>query len=96
MDLAFITKVLGSRRESLDELGVEKLAVFGSTSRGERRPDSDVDILVVFNRPSTLDRYMSLKFLLEELLGRRVDLVTQKALCPELRERILSEAIQVA
>jgi uncharacterized protein len=56
---------------------------------------SDVDILVEFNRLVGLFEFVRLKMLLEELLNRKVDLVTPDALHPALRDRILSEAILV-
>ena len=52
--------------------------------RGSARADSDVDILVSFDGPATSSRYFGVQFFLEDLLGRRVDLVTDKALRPEL------------
>ena len=76
-------------------LGVKRLAVFGSAARGELKPGSDVDVLVEFAGPATFDQYMDLKFLLEKLLARRVDLVTRKALKPQLRESIEKEAVYV-
>lgn len=76
--------------------GVRHLAVFGSVARGQARHDSDVDVLVTFEGPADFDRFMDLKFYLEELLGRPVDLVTRRALRPELREGIEREAIRVA
>jgi hypothetical protein len=72
------------------------MAVFGSHARDEARPGSDVDILVDFNGPATFDGYMNLKFYLEDLLGCSVDLVTQKAVRPELRSYIEKDAISVA
>jgi uncharacterized protein len=75
--------------------GVRRLAVFGSAASGDLRPDSDVDVLVEFEEPS-FDAYMDLKFSLEELTGRLVDLVTVNALKPRLRDRILAEARFVA
>ena len=80
------TEIIRLLRQHRDELrkrfGVKSLAVFGSVARGEAGPDSDVDILVEFEGRATFDRYMGLKFFLEDLLGRRVDLVTRKALKP--------------
>jgi predicted nucleotidyltransferase len=76
--------------------GVRQLAVFGSVARGEDRSDSDVDVLVCFNGPASFDRFMDLKFYLEDLLGRPVDLVTHPALRPELRDHIEREAVRVA
>ena len=93
------TEIIQLLRQHRDELrkrfGVKSLAVFGSVARGEARPDSDVDILVEFEGRATFDRYMGLKFFLEDLLGRRVDLVTRKALKPRLRPYVEQEAIYV-
>ncbi|MEW6416087.1 MAG: nucleotidyltransferase family protein [Pseudomonadota bacterium] len=76
--------------------GVRHLSLFGSTVRNASRGDSDVDVLVEFDGPATSDRYFGLLFYLEDLLGRPVDLVTDKALRPELRPYIEKEAIRVA
>ncbi|NOY81148.1 MAG: nucleotidyltransferase family protein [Kiritimatiellaeota bacterium] len=75
--------------------GVLELALFGSTSRDAADEKSDVDILVVFNGPATSRRYFGLLFYLEDLLGATVDLVTDKALRPELRPFIEQEALHV-
>lgn len=75
--------------------GVRHLAIFGSAARGDARPDSDVDVLVEFEHPS-FDAYMDLKFSLEDLTGRRVDLVIVSTLKPRIRDRILAEARFVA
>jgi uncharacterized protein len=85
-----------ANREALTALGVASLALFGSAARGEMAARSDVDVLVDFSERATFDRYMDLKDYLEHLLGRRVDLVTMKALKPALRERIAAEAVHVA
>ena len=75
--------------------GVDRLALFGSTVRDAARADSDIDILVSFNGPATSERYFGVQFFLEDLLGRPVDLVTDKALRPELRSFIEREAVDV-
>lgn len=87
-------------RSHADELrirfGVHRLMLFGSAYRGEMRPDSDVDLLVEFDGPATFDRYMDLKFHVESLLGRPVDLVTPSALRPAWRPAIEKESLRVA
>ncbi len=83
------------RAEIIRRFGVKQLALFGSTARGEARPDSDVDVLVDFREGATLRGYMGLKFYLEELLNQPVDLVTQQALRKELRPYVEKEAINV-
>ena len=72
-----------------------RLALFGSTARDEAGPDSDVDVMVEFDGPATSERYFGVQFRLEDELGRAVDLVSNKALRPELRPYIEREAINV-
>ncbi|HEB57676.1 MAG TPA: DNA polymerase subunit beta [Gammaproteobacteria bacterium] len=71
------------------------LALFGSSARDTAREDSDIDILVSFDGPATSRRYFGVQFYLEDLLGRPVDLVSDKALRPELRPYVEREAIHV-
>jgi predicted nucleotidyltransferase len=74
-------------------LGVRRLPVFGSVARGTVTPDSDADVLVQFaTGAKTFNRFMALSDLLEDRLGRRVELVTTEALSPYLGPRILAEA----
>lgn len=92
-----IPSQLRQRRDELKaRFGVRRLAVFGSASRAQLSEGSDVDVLVEFEGTATFDRFMDLKFYLEDLLERPVDLVTVKALRPELRPNIEAEAIDVA
>lgn len=91
-----IIGLLSAQRQAFDRFGVKSLALFGSVARGEDRSESDVDVLVEFKGRATFDRYMELKFFLEDLLGGRVDLVTRKALRPSMRPAIEEEAIRVA
>jgi predicted nucleotidyltransferase len=92
--------ILASLRDRADELrdqfGVRSLALFGSAVRAEMGETSDVDVLVEFDGPATFDRFMDLKFHLEDLLGRSVDLVTAKALKPRMRPIVEREAVRVA
>jgi predicted nucleotidyltransferase len=83
------------KTELARRFGVTDLALFGSTARNAARPDSDVDILVSFNGPSTSARYFGVQFYLEDLMGCPVDLVTDKALRPQLRPYIENEAVHV-
>ncbi|NJE61702.1 nucleotidyltransferase family protein [Thermococcus sp. 21S7] len=87
-----VQKILRAhRRELSEQYGVRRIGVFGSYSRNEQRADSDVDILVEFERPVGLITFVRLQEYLEELLGVKVDLVTREALKKRLRERILRE-----
>jgi len=87
-------------KENLEQIrqrfSVERLSIFGSVIRDEAEEDSDVDVLVVFEKKANFDIFMDLKFYLEELLGMGVDLVTEKALRPQVRRAIEQEMIDVA
>ena len=88
--------ILRTLREHMTEIrghGVARLAVFGSVVRGDERPDSDIDILVEFEAPVSIFKFLDLKDYLETILGQPVDLVMRKALRPELRDRILTETV---
>ena len=91
-------EVLEKHREAkpllAERYGVTRLALFGSTVRDEARTDSDVDI-VGFDGPATSSRDFGVQFYLEDELGCVVDLVTEKALRPELRPYIEREAVNV-
>ncbi len=91
-----IIKLLAEHQQDLTRLGVKSLALFGSVAREESRADSDIDLLVEFDGKATFDGYINLKLYLEDLLKRRVDLVTRRALKPRLRSRIEEEALYVA
>lgn len=88
-----ITKIKANRR-ALERYGVKSLALFGSTARDKMRKRSDVDILVQFDK-STWANYIGLKFYLEDLLGREVDLVTPKALKPAIKPSVEKELLYV-
>ena len=93
-------KILHRLRECRPEIaarfGVQQLVLFGSVARDEAGTDSDVDLLVRFEGRADFDRFMGLKLFLEDLLGRRIDLVTTAALRPELRDALAHEAIDAA
>lgn len=80
----------------LRRLGVRTLRLFGSVARDEARPDSDVDLLVEFDGPRTFSGFMELKIFLEDLLGARVDLVTESGLREGVRPHVERDAIRVA
>jgi predicted nucleotidyltransferase len=93
-------RIIELLRENLvaiqDRFGVKRLMLFGSVVHGTMRPESDVDILVDFNGQPDFDRFMDLKFFLEDLLMMKVDLVTRDALRPRMRPAIEQEALNVA
>ena len=84
------------RSEMVQRFGVKSLALFGSVVRDEAGSASDVDMLAEFQETPGLSEYMGLKFWLEELLGRRVDLVMKGALKSWARSVVEAEAIRVA
>lgn len=87
-----IFDVLGRNRSHLRGLGVKRIGLFGSFVRGEQRPDSDVDLLVEFEPGrKTFDSFMELSFFMEEVLQRRIELVTVESLSPYLGPHILRE-----
>lgn len=96
MDATSALKLLEESKPVLAQrYGVTRLALFGSTLRGDARADSDVDVLVGFDGPATSARYFGVQFYLEDLFGRPVDLVTEKALRAELRPYVERELVDV-
>ena len=94
VDSPDIIRLLKEHKPVLSErFGVTRLALFGSTARGTAGPASDVDVLVSFDGPATSTRYFGVQFYLEDLLGRSVDLVTEKALRERLRPFVERDAI---
>jgi predicted nucleotidyltransferase len=87
---------LSPRMADFRALGVNQMWLFGSVLRGNPRADSDADVLVRFEEgQKTFERFMALAELLEDSLGRPVELVTTEALSPILGPRILAEAKNV-
>lgn len=91
-----VIRRLAETRAELAGLGVRSLNLFGSVARGESGPDSDVDLLVDFDRPIGLFHFARVQRRLEEILGCHVDLVMRDAVKRQLRERIFAEAVRVA
>ena len=83
------------RREISDRFAVDHIGLFGSAARDELRDDSDVDVLVSFRGRATFDGYMGLKSYLEDLIGRKVDLVTETGLKPRARSHVERDLIRV-
>jgi hypothetical protein len=92
-----IITVLKDRLEEIQQrFLVRSSSLFGSVVRGEAKHDSDIDVLVAFEGKPTFDAFMDLQFYLEDLLGARVDLVTENALRPQVRRAIEGELLNVA
>lgn len=90
-----VLTILRQNRGEIQGFGVKSLAIFGSVAREEASSESDVDLLVEFTGEITFDRYMDLKFYLEDRLGVKVDLVTRKMLRDPIRQTVEKEAINV-
>lgn len=87
-----IFRQLRDNRVAIDRLGVWRFGLFGSFAKGNQNAESDIDLLVEF-RPGrkSFDSFMGLSFLLEDILGRKVDLVTPESLSPYIGPKILAE-----
>ena len=89
---AQIFKRILSAQAQLSFFGVKNIRLFGSFIRRDQIPDSDIDILIEFTpERHTFDNFMDVAFLLEKILGRKIDLVTPEALGPHIGPHILKE-----
>jgi len=90
-------RYIEDHRDQIQEIasrhGAHDVRVFGSLARGEGEDRSDLDLLVSLEKGRTLLDLVSLKQELEEVLGRQVDVVTERALSPTLRPVVLREAV---
>ncbi len=95
-DLEEIRRILKEHKVILrQKYLVDNIAIFGSYAREEQSGESVVDILVEFTRPVGFVTFMKLENYLGELIGRKVDLVTRKALKPNIGKAILRELVNV-
>jgi uncharacterized protein len=91
-----VFQAISSASEKLTILGVTSIGVFGSFVRGEQTETSDVDILVEFAPDKhRFDNFMEVCFLLDDLLGRRADVVTRESLSPYIGPQVLRELERV-
>ena len=92
-------ELLKNQREAIlglaDRYGAERVRVFGSLARGQATSESDIDFLVAFRRGKTLLDLIGLKQDLENLLGRKVDVVSEGGVSVHLRGRIFKEAVSL-
>ena len=87
-----VFKTISDHSAQLKGLGVKKVGIFGSFVRGEQTPESDIDLLVQFEPDKkNFDNFIHLSELLEDLLQRRVEIITTEALSPYIGPHILSE-----
>ncbi len=87
-----LIKRILEQRERLSSLGVKYIGLFGSFVRGEHTASSDIDLLVEFTAEKhTFDNFMDVSFLFEDVLGRKVEVVTPEGLSPHIGPHILKE-----
>jgi len=91
-----VLALLAAHRDEIERFGVESLSLFGSVARGEGSDNSDVDLLVRFRETPSFSGYMKLRIFLEDLLGAKVDLVTESGLREAVRPFVEKDAIRVA
>lgn len=85
-----ILQTLAARHRELSSFGVQEIGLFGSFIRNEAREDSDIDILVDISKDKkTFRNFLALVYYLEELFGRKVELVTKQSLSPYIGPHIL-------
>jgi predicted nucleotidyltransferase len=93
-----LEKIKAHRQEILDlakKYGASNIRIFGSVARGEARPDSDYDFLIELEPGRSAFEIGGLLMDLQDLLGAKVDIVTDKGLNKHIREKVLKEAIAV-
>jgi uncharacterized protein len=91
-----VLQALREQPQLLETFQIKSLALFGSVARNQATAASDLDFLVEFDADPTLTLYMNLKFFLEDLFQRNVDLVIKTDIKPQIRETVTQEAIHVA
>lgn len=92
-----LIEALRSKRDQILRIaakhGARNVRVFDSVARGEAKPQSDIDLLVEFKKGTTLLDHVALIEELEELLGVKVDVVSERGLRGRIRDRVLNEAV---
>jgi len=87
-----IVKTIRENMEEIKGYGIRKIGIFGSAVTGSSTERSDIDILVEFQKDKkAFDNYMELKFFLEHLFNRKVDLVIKDALKSRIKDNVLKE-----
>ena len=89
-------KILNKQNKILADFGVEKIGIFGSFARNEQTKKSDIDILVEFKKPIGLFKFVELEDELSKILKCKVDLVTQNALKPAMKSKVLEDVVYVS
>ena len=95
-NLKFITGNIGQHLPTLRrDFFVDKIGIFGSFTHNDATDKSDIDILVDLTRPISMFHFLDLEEKLSKILGRKVDLVTTKALKPAIKNQILDSVVYV-
>lgn len=88
-----IFELIRQNKSELDRFGASRIGLFGSQIRGEASAESDIDFIVEFlSGRKSYDNYIDLCFFLEDLFGKKIDLLTPESLSPHVKDRILAEA----
>ena len=96
MDKDTIRKVIQNNASDIKtQFKAEVIGIFGSYARGEQSSESDVDVLVRFDKGATLLDLVAVSEYLENLLGIPVDVVSEKSLHPMMRDDVLNELVAV-
>jgi hypothetical protein len=96
LDITHIKETLKKQKDFLrDTYQVDDLGVFGSVARGDNNEVSDIDVLVKFVKPVGMFKFIELEEYLSNLLGKKVDLATIRALKPAIKNEVLQEVIYV-
>jgi predicted nucleotidyltransferase len=94
-----VSNTIKSKREEIlniaQKFGAKNVRIFGSMARGEENPESDLDIIVEMEKGSSLLDIIAIKQDIEELLGRKVDVVTEASISPYIRNTVLREAVNL-
>lgn len=94
-----VSNIIKNRREEIINIakknGAKNVRVFGSMSRGEGSAQSDLDIIVEMQSGSSLLDIIAIKQDIEDLLGRKVDVVTEASISPYIRDEVLKEAVNL-
>ena len=89
------TKILKNIVIRLRKKGAVQIALFGSYARGEERKNSDIDILVKFNKQKSLVEFVKIEQDLSEVVGKKIDLLTEKSISPHLIGKIKKEMVKL-
>lgn len=90
-----LTRLRAAQPEIRERFRAEIVGVFGSYARGEQTPESDVDVLVRFHEGASLFDLVALGDYLESMLGCKVDILSERAIRPEIRQNIFANLVRI-